>query len=59
LNNSEMLSICRVAEFRVKLVGLRSELENIEINMLIGTALKIADTGFLKVWNSIPEILTV
>jgi hypothetical protein len=30
-----------------------------EINLLLGSALKITNSAFPEVWNSIPEILSV
>jgi uncharacterized ubiquitin-like protein YukD len=45
--------------WRQKLIDLRAELENIERDRLVGSTLKIAGNEVLKVWNSIPETLTV
>ena len=40
-------------------VDLRSEIGNVERNLLLGSTLKVADSGVPEVWNSITEILTV
>jgi hypothetical protein len=41
------------------LIDLIAEVENIERNLLVRSVLKMAENGFLKVWNAAPEIFTV
>jgi hypothetical protein len=41
------------------LVDLRAEVENIERNWLVKSTLKMAENGFLKVWNAAPKIFNV
>jgi hypothetical protein len=52
--------IYAAAEFRrQKFVYLTAEFESVERNRLNESTLKIAQNGFLKVLNSIPEIVSL
>jgi hypothetical protein len=61
LNNFEMqlIDLQSSSIWRQKLIDLKAELENIERDLLVGSTMKIAEIEFLKVWDSVPEVLTL